>query len=84
MDKDLTDKVKTLQKDLADLIAEMYRNNFSGSQQFNKAVDFNVSLKIPRYSELPVRCETGEVIIHDTKLYICAAPNSWVIVGTQS
>lgn len=73
-----------LVKDLKDLNDEVYNNNFSSSQDFNKYSRFNTRLKIPHYSALPTVCETGEILEVGGKAYICSAPNTFTIIGTQS
>lgn len=86
MEQDLEKKVKQLEGDLNSLIEEVYRNNFTGSQDFNKFSRFNTHLKVPTLSATPSTCEIGQVcVVSGTgKLYVCSAANTWTIVGTQS
>lgn len=77
-------EVARLKKDLKDLTDEMYRNNFSAHQDFNKSVSFNTKLKIPVYISLPATCEVGELVVKSGKLYVCSSPNTFVVVGTQA
>ena len=76
-----TDKIE---KDLKDLIEEVYKNNFSAYQEFNKTCNFTVRLKVPHYDGVPVEAEVGEIIESGGKLYICSSQNTWSLVGTQS
>lgn len=73
-----------LKQQVEALQAEFYKNNFSGSQDFNKYVRFNTRVKVPSYSVAPAKCEVGEIIEVSGKLRICSAANTWTIVGTQS
>lgn len=73
-----------LAKDIADLTNEIYLNNFSTSQDFNKFSRFNTRLKVPHYNSLPSVCEIGEIIESSGKLYVCSSANTWAIVGSQS
>lgn len=82
--QELQEKVRKLETDLRDLTAEVYRNNFSGSQDFNKKVSFTTSVVIPKYASLPSSCEQNEVVGVDGKLYICSSQNTWTLVGSQS
>ena len=69
-------QIDKLRKDLDDLIAETYRNNFSASQDFNKASNFTTKLKIPKIS-LSQACEVGEIGENGGKLYLCSSTNVW-------
>lgn len=60
------------------------RNNFVGSQDFNKSSRFNTRLKVPHYDSLPTSAEVGEIVEVGGKLYICSSPNTFSLVGTQS
>ncbi len=73
-----------LRQDLNDLISEVYTNNFSSSQDFNKFSRFNTQLKVPNLASLPTTCEVGEVCCVSGKLRVCSAANTWTIVGTQT
>jgi len=77
-------QIDKLRKDLDDLIAETYRNNFSASQDFNKASNFTTKLKIPHFSDIPTQGEVGELIEVNGKLYICSSANVFTLVGTQT
>jgi hypothetical protein len=84
MDNDLQSQINKLQKDLNDLNDEIYLNNFTGHQDFNKYINFTSRLKVPHYTALPATCDVGEIIEYNGKLYIASALNTWTIVGTQS
>jgi hypothetical protein len=81
---DTQDQIDKLRRDLQDLTDEVYRNNFSSHQDFNKISHFNSKLKIPVVSSLPAQCELGEILSYSGKLYIASAVNTWTIAGTQS
>jgi hypothetical protein len=83
MDNDLREEIEKLKKDLAALNEEVYKNNFSTFQEFNKRSSFTVSLKVPSYRTVPEVAEVGEIIEVNGKLYICSAINTWSLVGTQ-
>lgn len=80
MDKTLEEKIQLLQNDLASLTQEVYRNNFSGSQDFNKFIRFNTRLKVPHYDAIPPIGEVGELIEAGGALYICSSPNTFTLV----
>ena len=84
MPKDYEKEIAELRKDLKDLAAEYYRNNFTSNQDFNKSSRFNSRLKVPHYDSLPATCEVGEICESAGKLRVCSASNTWTIVGTQS
>lgn len=77
-------QISQLQKDLAALSQEFYRNNFSAHQDFNKASTFTSKLKVPHYASLPATCEIGEIVESGGKLYIGSAADTWSLVGTQT
>lgn len=79
-------EIEKLRRDLEDLTAEVYRNNFSTSQDFTKYSRFKTRLKVPTLASAPATCEIGEVYVNSGtgKLYVCSAVNTWTIVGTQS
>lgn len=81
---DLQAQITQLTKDLKALTEEVYRNNFSATQDFNKASNFTSKLKVPHYDSIPPVGQTGEVIEVNGKLYICSATNVYTIVGTQT
>lgn len=78
------EQITQLRAQLEALQAEVSRNNFSSSQDFQKYSRFNTRLKVPSYTTLPDTCEVGEVVESAGKLRICSAANTWTIVGTQS
>lgn len=82
----LQDQVTRLQSDLDALTQEVYRNNFSASQDFQKYSRFNTRLKVPTLAATPSTCEIGElcVVSGTGKLYVCSAANTWTVVGTQT
>ena len=84
MPNDLQAQIDKLKADLNDLISEVYTNNFSSSQDFNKFSRFNTRLQVPTLSTTPATCEVGEVCCVSGKLRVCSAANTWTIVGTQS
>jgi len=73
-----------LQRDLAALTEEFYRNNFSARQDFVKYSSFTTRLKVPHYDTLPTTCEVGEIVEQGGELNICSATDTWTVVGTQS
>jgi hypothetical protein len=77
-------ELQQLQKELAALKEEFYRNNFSSSQDFNKYSRFNTRLKVPHYATLPSVCEVGEIAEQGGELNICSAANTWTVCGTQT
>ncbi len=81
---DIQAQVDKLVEDLKSLNDEVYANNFSSSQDFNKFSRFNTRLKVPHYPVLPTVCEIGELVEVNGKLYIGSAINTWALVGTQS
>lgn len=84
--KDLTDQLTALQSTVNELSGQVYKNNFSGSQTFNKAAIFNDRLKVPVFSATPTVAEVGDLIAIGGTLYICtnSSPVTWTIVGTQT
>ena len=83
MDNDLLARITELEKNLFELNQEMYTNNWSASQDFNKYSRFNTRLKVPKYSSDPAIGEVGEIIEVGGKLKICSSTNVWTIVGVQ-
>ncbi len=83
-EQDLKMQVEQLKKDFKDLNDEVYSNNFSSLQDFNKYSRFNTRLKVPHYDVLPNVCEVGEICEIGGKLKVCSAQNVWVTVGSQS
>lgn len=78
------EKIDKLTKDLSDLTSEVYNNNFSAFQEFNKKSSFTGGLKVTHYDTLPTKCEVGEVAETGGVLKICSALNTWVSVGSQA
>lgn len=84
MPNDTQNQIQQLRNEIEALKAEIYRNNFVGSQDFNKYVRFNSRLKVPYYATAPATCEVGEIIEVSGKLRICSATDTWTICGLQS
>lgn len=80
---DLQTQVEKLVTDLKALNDEIYTNNFSSSQDFNKYSRFNTRLKIPHYQVLPTVCDVGELVEVGGILYIGSAVNTFSKVGAQ-
>jgi len=80
MDKTPEEQIKLLQQDLEALKGEVYRNNFSSSQDFNKFIRFNARMKIPHYDAVPIVGEVGELIEVGGILLICSSANSFSVV----
>ena len=83
MTQDIQAQINQLRQDLFDLNSEVYSNNFSSFQDFNKSSSFNTRLRVPNLAALPATCEIGEVCCVSGKLRVCSAANTWTIVGTQ-
>jgi hypothetical protein len=85
---DFTDKnrLDALERDLRALNEEVYRTNFSSTQDFPKYSRFNTRLKVPTVTAVAATCEIGELCVVSStgKLYVCSATNTWTIAGTQS
>lgn len=79
-DKSIQEQLTVLKADLDSLTQEVYRNNFSGHQDFNKYSNFTTKLKIPHYDIPPLVGEVGEIIESGGVLYICSSPNSFTAV----
>lgn len=84
MKPDLQTQIDQLKRDIADLNSEMYTNNFTASQDFNKYSRFNTRLKVPNLSSTPATCEVSEVCVVSGKLYVCSAANTWTVAGVQT
>lgn len=84
MPNDYENRIKKLEKDLKDLTQEVYRNNFTSNQDFNKFVRFNSRLKVPHYTTLPTTCEVGEICEQGGELNICTTANTWIVAGLQT
>ena len=82
--QDLQIQIQKLQQDLNALSQEVYLNNFTGHQDFNKSCFFNSRLKVPHYDSLPTTCEVGEIAESAGKLRVCSSADTWSIVGSQA
>jgi hypothetical protein len=82
--EELQKQITVLRKQLEQLSTEVYKNNFSTRQDFNKASAFNTKLKVPSYTSVPAKCEVGEIIENNGKLLICSTTDTWQIIGTQT
>ena len=80
MDKNIEEQILALRNDLTALNQEVYRNNFSSHQDFNKFSNFNTRLKVPHYDKLPPVGEVGELLELGGALFICYAPNRFTLV----
>lgn len=80
MDKTVEEQIQILRNDLTALQNEVYRNNFSSSQDFNKFIRCNTRLKIPHYDSVPPIGEVGELIEVGGTLLICSSANTFSIV----
>lgn len=82
----MPNEIEILKRRLENLESEFYRNNFSASQDFQKASRFNSKLKVPTYATAPSRCELGEIYVNSGtgKAYVCSATNTWSLIGTQT
>jgi hypothetical protein len=81
---DTQKQIDQLKLDIKALNDEIYANNFTAHQDFNKSVSFTTKLKVPHYEIIPTICEVGEICEVGGKLKICSAYNTWTTVGTQS
>lgn len=84
MPNDPQTQINQLRADLAALRSEVYANNFTASQDFNKYSRFNTRLKVPTLAATPSTCEIGEVCAVSGKFYVCSAANTWTVAGTQT
>lgn len=73
-----------MKKDLENLKANYFANNFPSSQDFFKYVRFNSRLKVPHYDTLPATCEVGEIAETGGELNICSAADTWTVCGVQT
>lgn len=80
MEQDLQEQIQILRNDLTALQNEVYRNNFSSHQDFNKFSNFTTRLKIPHYDSVPPVCEVGELIEVGGTLLICSSANTFSVV----
>lgn len=76
----LEQQLNQAKQDLKDLTEEVYRNNFSGRQDFYKTIDCKTRLKVPHYASLPSTCEIGEIAETGGVLKICSSANTWTSV----
>lgn len=72
-------QLQMLRQEVESLKAELYRGNFTGSQDFTKKVRMNTAFRLPVYASAPSKCEQGEVYVNSVngKLYVCSAANTW-------
>lgn len=77
-------RIASLERDLINLRAEFYRNNFTSNRDENKFVRFNSRVKAPKFSALPATCEVSEYGVFNGIFYVCSATNTWTKVGTQT
>ncbi len=80
MDKTTQEQLDILKSQLDALTQEIYRNNFSSHQDFNKTSVFTTRLKIPHYDQVPPVGEVGEIIEISGALYICSSQNTFTLV----
>ncbi len=80
MDKSIEEQLQILRNDLINLQTEVFRNNFSSHQDFNKFSNFTTRLKIPHYDSIPPVGEVGELIEAGGALWICSSPNTFTLV----
>jgi hypothetical protein len=83
---DTNTQIEMLKQQLEAFQVEFYKNNFSGSQDFNKKVRLNTAVRLPVYGTAPAKCEQGELYVNSGtgKLYVCSSSNTWSLVGTQA
>lgn len=79
-DQTTEEQILALRNDLDALKQEVFRNNFSSHQDFNKFSNFTTRLKIPHYDSVPRVGETGELIEVGGALYICSSANTFTLV----
>ncbi len=79
-------QLQMLKQEVESLKAELYRGNFTGSQDFTKKVRMQTALRLPVYGTAPAKCEQGEIYVNSGtgKAYVCSAANTWSLIGTQS
>lgn len=80
MDKTPEEQLQMLRNEFTELKNEVYRNNFSSSQDFNKFIRFNTRMKVPHYDAVPPVGEVGELIEVGGVLLICSTPNVYSVV----
>lgn len=88
MPNDLQEQLDKLRADIFDLNAELYTNNFSASQDFNKYSRFKTRLQVPTLATTPTVGAVGDIICVAGKLRVCTVASNtaptWTIVGTQT
>lgn len=86
----LKDAYEKLIGEVNELRGIVYKNNFTSTQNFNKAAIFADRLRVPVFSTAPTIAEIGD--IHSTApgvLYICTTASTggsgavWTKVGAQ-
>jgi len=80
MDRTLQEQLDALRSQVDALSTEIYRNNFSSHQDFQKFSNFATRLKIPHYDQLPPVGEVGEILELGGALYICSSANTFTLV----
>jgi len=84
----MPNEIQQLRQELEALKAEIFRNNFPGSQDFNKYSRFNVRLKVPTFTVEPTAAEVGDIVAISGVLKICTVASqtapTFTIVGTQT
>jgi hypothetical protein len=84
----MQDRIGKLEQDLKALNDEVYLNNFSSSQDYQKYSRFNTRLKVPHYAADPTIGDVGDIVEVSGKLKICTVASvtapTWTVVGTQS
>lgn len=88
MPNDYQIQLDRLRSDLDALTSEMYANNFSALQDFNKYSRFKSRLQVPTLAANPTVGAVGDVVCVGGKLKVCttasATAPTWTIVGTQT
>lgn len=79
-------QMQMLKQEVEALKAELYKGNFSGSQDNGKFVRFTNKIRMPVYANAPSKCEQGEIYVNSGtgKVYVCSAANTWSLIGTQA
>lgn len=85
----LKDVIGKLTGEVNELKGVVYKNNFTSTQNFNKAAIFSDRLRVPVYTVAPTVAEVGDLMAISGKLYICTVASQsgsgavWTVVGTQ-
>lgn len=84
--KELEEKIQKLETEIRDIKTQVYKNNFSATQTFNKACVFSDGLRVPSFSVAPTVAELNSIMAISGTLYICTSisPVTWTVVGTQT